>query len=87
MAAAAARMDVLQRKRAQRGEMTRPDWRVALLAAAVLGGCGGGGESAPDPNRQRYEADKKHCESISSSEPAQKSCMTYRGWRDGKYRR
>ncbi|HEU4456610.1 MAG TPA: hypothetical protein VFR81_26320 [Longimicrobium sp.] len=67
--------------------MTRPDWRVALLAAAVLGGCGGGGESAPDPNRARYEADKKHCESVSSSEPAQKSCMTYRGWRDGKYRR
>jgi hypothetical protein len=73
---------------AGRGEMTRADWRMAIVAAAVLGACGGGGgEAAPDPNRQRYEADKKRCEEISSSEPAQKSCMTYRGWKDGKYRR
>ena len=68
--------------------MTRADWRAVIVAAAMLGACGGGGgEAATDPNRQRYEADKKRCESISSSEPARKSCMTYRGWKDGKYHR
>ncbi|HEX8694356.1 MAG TPA: hypothetical protein VF746_18185 [Longimicrobium sp.] len=70
--------------------MGGPGWRAAVLAAALLGACGGGGGSegdASDPNYQRYLADKRHCESVSSLEAAQKSCMTYRGWVDGKYRR
>jgi hypothetical protein len=62
--------------------------RFTLVAALALSACGGG-DAAPkaDPNRARYEADKARCESISSLEPARKSCMTYRGWPDGKYRR
>ncbi|WP_420125287.1 hypothetical protein [Longimicrobium sp.] len=63
----------------------------AVLALAVLlGACGGGsggGDKAVDPGRAKYEEDKKHCESVSAIEAAQKSCMTYRGWPDGKYRR
>lgn len=55
---------------------------VLLLAA-----CGGGGDKPVDPGRAKYEADRAHCESVSSIEAAQKSCMTYRGWPDGKYRR
>jgi hypothetical protein len=61
----------------------------ALAAAVLLGACGGdaGGGKPADPGRARYDADKAHCESVSNIEAAQKSCMTYRGWPDGKYRR
>lgn len=62
----------------------------ALALAVLLGACGagsGGGDKPADPGRARYDADKKHCESVSTIEAAQKSCMTYRGWSDGKYRR
>jgi hypothetical protein len=61
----------------------------ALAAAVLLSACGGGeGGSKPvDPGRAKYDADKAHCESVSNIEAAQKSCMTYRGWPDGKYRR
>ena len=55
---------------------------VLLLCA-----CGGGGDKPADPGRAKYDADKAHCESVSTIEAAQKSCMTYRGWPDGKYRR
>jgi hypothetical protein len=56
---------------------------VLLLCA-----CGGGGGDRPvDPGRAKYDADKAHCDSVSNIEAAQKSCMTYRGWPDGKYRR
>lgn len=61
--------------------------RPALATALLLCGCGGGGDRAPDPGRARYEADRAHCESISDIEAAQKSCMSYRGWPGGKYRR
>ncbi|HEX9939142.1 MAG TPA: hypothetical protein VGB15_18510 [Longimicrobium sp.] len=64
-------------------DMPKPDWRWALMAGAFLAACGG--ESPPNPARQKYDADKRHCESISTSEPAQKSCMQYRGWRDGRF--
>jgi hypothetical protein len=59
------------------------------VASLTLTACGGGGDSAPkdDPARARYEADKAHCASVSTLEPAQRSCMTYRGWPDGKFRR
>lgn len=61
----------------------RPAFVVLLLCA-----CGGGGGDKPaDPGRAKYDADKAHCESVSTIEAAQKSCMTYRGWPDGKYRR
>ena len=63
---------------------------VAPCTAALLllSACGGGGGDRPvDPGRAKYDADKAHCESISDVEAAQKSCMTYRGWPDGKYRR
>jgi hypothetical protein len=52
-----------------------------------LGGCGGDKPPAQDSGRAKYEADKAHCDSISDIEAARKSCMTYRGWPDGKYRR
>jgi hypothetical protein len=59
-----------------------------LLAALLLCACGGGGGEKPaDPGRAKYEADRAHCDSVSTIEAAQKSCMTYRGWPDGKYRR
>ena len=45
--------------------------------------CGAGGDPAA---RQRYEADKQKCEQQSQDEAAQKSCMVYRGWPDGKFR-
>lgn len=70
--------------------MGSPDWRTAVLAAVLLSACGGAGEKeggAPDPDYERYLADKRHCEAVSSLEAAQKSCMTYRGWPDGRYRR
>lgn len=62
----------------------RPAVVVLLLAAC---GSGGGGDKPADPGRAKYDADKAHCESVSTIEAAQKSCMTYRGWPDGKYRR
>jgi hypothetical protein len=58
----------------------------ALAAAVLLCACGGG-DKPVDPGRAKYDADKAHCESVSTIEAAQKSCMTYRGWPDGKYRR
>ena len=72
--------------------MITRSWLLATGTAFLLGGCGGGGEggdggSTADAGRQKYEADKAHCESISEIEAARKSCMTYRGWPDGKYRR
>ena len=65
--------------------------RIRLGAAAFavlwLAGCGGGA-SPRDPGRAKYEADKSYCDSISGgTDAARKSCMTYRGWPDGKYRR
>lgn len=60
-------------------------WPAFVL---LLCACGGGGGDRPvDPGRARYDADKTHCDSVSSIEAARKSCMTYRGWPDGKYRR
>ena len=55
-----------------------------LLVALAAGACGP--SAPPDPRRQRYEADKAHCDSLSQDGGARKSCMTYRGWPDGKYR-
>ena len=52
-------------------------WLWPLLA------CGNGGDPAA---RQRYEADRQKCESLSQDEGARKSCMVYRGWPDGKFR-
>jgi hypothetical protein len=58
---------------------------LALIASLVVaGGCGGGG--TPDPRREKYEADKARCEAGSTDKGAQRSCMTYRGWPDGKFR-
>jgi hypothetical protein len=70
-------------------ERRRPrlSWRLPLALAASLllvGGCGGGG--TPDPRREKYEADKARCEAGSTEKAAQKSCMTYRGWPEGKFR-
>jgi hypothetical protein len=59
----------------------------ALAAAVLLCACGAGGDKPVDSGRARYNADKAHCDSVSNIEAAQKSCMTYRGWPDGKYRR
>ena len=65
-------------------------WRLPLALAATLlltVGCGGsGGGASQDPRRQKYEADKAHCEQTSPEEAARKSCMTYRGWPEGKFR-
>ena len=64
--------------------LTRP---YAGLLALVLGiGACGGGDTPPDPRRQRYLADKSHCDSLSQDKGARKSCMTYRGWPDGSFR-
>lgn len=60
---------------------------ACTFALLLLSACGGGGDRPPDPGRAKYDADKAHCESISDVEAARKSCMTYRGWPDGKYRR
>jgi hypothetical protein len=57
-------------------------WLLAPLTIVVLA-CGSGGDPAA---RQRYEADKQKCESLSADPGAQKSCMVYRGWPDGKFR-
>jgi hypothetical protein len=65
--------------------MIKPDWRAMVLAGVLLAACGG--EQPPNPARERYEADKRHCDSVSADETARKSCMTYRGWKDGKFRR
>ena len=56
-----------------------------LATLLVVAACGG--PKQPDPARERYEADRAHCESVSGVEAAQKSCMTYRGWPNGKFRR
>jgi hypothetical protein len=61
-------------------------WPASVLLLCACGG-GGGGDKPVDPGRAKYDADKTHCESVSTIEAAQKSCMTYRGWPDGKYRR
>jgi hypothetical protein len=60
-------------------------WSWWITVAILSSGCGG--DPPPDPRREKYLADKQHCESISTTEAAQKACMTYRGWADGKYRR
>ncbi|HEX2210913.1 MAG TPA: hypothetical protein VHG93_24730 [Longimicrobium sp.] len=62
---------------------------LAPAAAVFLCACGGGegGDRPVDPGRAKYDADKAHCESISDIEAARKSCMEYRGWPDGRYRR
>lgn len=59
-------------------------WGVGLL---LLAGCGAQEGAPKDPGRVRYEADRAHCDSVSAIEAARRSCMTYRGWPDGKYRR
>jgi len=67
----------------------RRSWPLSLALAASLllvAGCGGSGGGTPDPRRQKYETDKAACEAGSPDKPAQKSCMTYRGWPDGKFR-
>lgn len=61
--------------------------RLCPALAVLLCACGGGGDKPADPGRAKYDADKAHCESVSNIEAAQKSCMTYRGWPDGEYRR
>jgi hypothetical protein len=63
-------------------------WLLPLAAVAslvVAGGCGGSG-GTPDPRREKYEADKARCEAGSTEKAAQRSCMTYRGWPEGKFR-
>ena len=65
---------------------------LAMGSAMLLGACGGGGDTGgakeiADADRQQYEADKAHCDGVSDLEAARKSCMTYRGWPDGKFRR
>jgi hypothetical protein len=67
----------------------RLSWRLPLVLLSTLvltGGCGGSGGGTPDPRREKYEADKARCEAGSPDAPARKSCMTYRGWPDGKFR-
>jgi hypothetical protein len=59
------------------------EWRWVLVAAMVVGACG---DAPPDPRREKYNADKARCEAMSTEEAARKSCMTYRGWPDGKFR-
>lgn len=63
--------------------MTGRSWLACMAATVALGACA---EVEPDPRRERYEADKRHCESVSQDASARKSCMSYRGWRDGKFR-
>jgi hypothetical protein len=54
-----------------------------LVVAVPLLACNSAGDPA---RRQRYDADKAHCERISTDEGARTSCMVYRGWPDGKFR-
>jgi hypothetical protein len=57
---------------------------AGLLALVMaIGACG---DPPPDPRRQRYQADQARCDSLSQDKSARKSCMTYRGWPDGKFR-
>jgi hypothetical protein len=58
-------------------------WRWVLVAAAVVGACG---KTPPDPRREKYDADKARCEAMTQDKGAQRSCMTYRGWPEGKFR-
>ena len=61
----------------------RAEWRGMLAAVMVLGACG---NAPPDPRREKYDADKARCEAGSTDKGAQRSCMTYRGWPEGKFR-
>ena len=74
-------------------EMSTRSLLLAMGLAMLLGACGGGGGDAAaakgirDADRQQYEKDKARCDTVSGGiEAAQKSCMTYRGWPDGKFR-
>ena len=65
---------------------------LAAGFSVLLAACGGGDTDAArglkDADRQQYEADKAHCDSVSDGlAAAQKSCMTYRGWPEGEFRR
>jgi len=62
----------------------RERWVAILLLAFPLIACNAAGGN-PEA-RKRYEADKERCMRVSADEGAQKSCMVYRGWPDGKFR-
>jgi len=62
----------------------RERWVAILLLAFPLIACNAAGGN-PEA-RKRYEADKERCARVSADEGAQKSCMVYRGWPDGKFR-
>jgi hypothetical protein len=57
---------------------------IFLFGVQILSACGGA--VPPDPRREKYEHDKTACEQGSQDEAARKSCMTYRGWPNGKFR-
>ena len=61
-------------------------WRLSLALVAVLVALPACGKAPPDPRREKYNADKARCEAGSTDEAARKSCMTYRGWPEGKFR-
>jgi len=61
----------------------RERWFKMLVLVLPLVACESGGDPV---RRERYRADKEHCERISTDEGARKSCMVYRGWPDGKFR-
>lgn len=66
-----------------RTKASRERWLKMLVVAVPLLACNSAGDPA---RRQRYDADKAHCERISTDEGARTSCMVYRGWPEGKFR-